>query len=100
MSKKSKNPSKKKSGQKSEKAAERQYIFDNPKNVRRLIWALVAICAATLGLEFFVARYVDHPWEKVFGFYALYGFVMCVFLVLAANVLRKVVMCREDYYDD
>lgn len=76
------------------------YLFDNPKNVKRLIYALVAVCVVALGLDFFVQRYVDHPWEAMFGFYALYGFVMCVFLVLAAKELRKILMRKEDYYDE
>ena len=39
---------------------------------------------------------IEHWW----GFYGIYGFVGCVFLVLAAKELRKLVMRREDYYDD
>ena len=34
------------------------------------------------------------------GFYALFGFVACVSLVLAARELRKLVMRPEDYYED
>ena len=75
------------------------HIFDNPKNVKRVIHALVAVSAITFVLDFFVNRYVDHPWEGMFGFYAVYGFVVCVFLVLAAKAMRKVVMRKEDYYD-
>ena len=75
------------------------HIFDNPKNVKRVIHALVAVSAITFVLDFFVNRYVDHPWEGLFGFYAVYGFVVCVFLVLAAKAMRKVVMRKEDYYD-
>ena len=76
------------------------HIFDNPKNVKRVVHALVAVCVITLVLDFFVSRYVDHPWEGMFGFYAVYGFVVCMFLVLAAKEMRKVVMRKEDYYDE
>ena len=79
---------------------ERAHLFDNPKNVKRLIYALVAVCIVTFGLDFFVKRYVDHPWEEFFGFYAIYGFVMCIFLVLAAKEMRKILMRKEDYYDE
>jgi len=34
----------------------------------------------------------------VWGFYALYGFVACVLLVLLAKEMRKLVMRNEDYY--
>ena len=77
----------------------RSYIFDNPRNVKALIYALYIVCAALLGLDFFVHRHVEHPWESWFGFYGIYGFVGCVGLVLAAKWLRTVVMRREDYYD-
>ena len=34
------------------------------------------------------------------GFYAIYGFVACVLLVVLAKVMRKVVMRPETYYGD
>ena len=78
---------------------EKKHIFDNPKNVKRVIYFLVVICTISLGLDFFSIRHVDHPWEGLFGFYALYGFVACVVLVLIAKEMRKVIMRKEDYYD-
>lgn len=76
-----------------------EHVFDNPKNVKRAIHILFAVCGLALILDFFVSRYVDHPWEGLFGFYALYGFAACVILVLVAKELRKVLMRGEDYYD-
>ena len=38
--------------------------------------------------------------EKIPGFYAFYGFIGCVVLVLLATAMRKVLMRDEDYYDD
>jgi hypothetical protein len=79
---------------------EKKHIFDNPRNVRRVIHALYAACAISFLAEFFVSRHVDHPWEALFGFHAFYGFIACVLLVLAAKEMRKVLMRGEDYYDD
>ena len=39
-------------------------------------------------------------WEGWFGFYGFFGFIACVVLVLAAKELRRLVMRREDYYDE
>ena len=78
---------------------DKRHIFDNPRNVRRVVYALFAICALTFAADFFVERHVDHPWEVLFGFYAVYGFVACVVLVLAAKEMRKVLMRKEDHYD-
>ncbi len=77
----------------------KRHLFDNPRNVKRVIRSLYAICAVIFGLDFFVQRNVEHPWESVFGFYAFFGFLFCIFLVLAAKEMRKVVRRDEDYYD-
>ncbi len=80
-------------------AKDKRHIFDNPRNVRRVVYALFAICALTFAADFFVERHVDHPWEVLFGFYAVYGFVACILLVLVAKEMRKVLMRKEDHYD-
>jgi len=77
-----------------------KHLFDNPKNVKRAIHLLYAVCGVALLFDFVVHRHVDHPWESMFGFYALYGFGACVLLVLIAKEMRKIVMRGEDYYDD
>lgn len=82
-----------------QRSADRRHLFDEPQNVRRVLRGLYALCGLSLLFEFFVHRHVDHPWEALWGFYGLYGFVACVLLVLIAKELRKVLMRREDYYD-
>ncbi len=77
-----------------------EHLFDNPMNVKRTIYALFAVSGILFVLDFFVDRHVDHSWEGMFGFYAIYGFVACVILVLVAKELRKVLMRSEDYYDE
>jgi len=78
----------------------KKHLFDDPKNVKRVIHGLYAACIAALLLEFVVERHVDHPWEFLFGFYGLYGFGACVLLVLIAKEMRKFIMRKEDYYDE
>tara|TARA_B100000686_G_C16606843_1_gene871654 strand:- start:479 stop:766 length:288 start_codon:yes stop_codon:yes gene_type:complete len=73
--------------------------FDDKRNVKKIITALVIICLVLFVSDAF---YQKHPYfivESLFGFYALYGFVMCVALVLVAKWMRKFVMRVEDYYD-
>ena len=74
-------------------------FFDNPRNVKRTLIVLYVVCAAALGLDFVVDRHIAHPWEGLFGFHALYGFAVCVTLVLVAKELRKILMRSETYYD-
>tara|TARA_R110002167_G_scaffold4648_4_gene21948 strand:+ start:30595 stop:30930 length:336 start_codon:yes stop_codon:yes gene_type:complete len=73
-------------------------LFDNPRNVRRVVQGLTALCVLLFGLDAVLPRHVEHPWEGVFGFYALYGFGACVLLVLLARELRKLVMRDSHYY--
>jgi len=65
------------------------YIFDNPKNVQRLLYGFYACCVLLIGIDFFFHRHVAHPWEKIFGFYGLYGFLACTLLVIIANKFEK-----------
>jgi hypothetical protein len=78
---------------------QRPYLFDSPRNVRRVVRGLLIACALLIGLDLVVHRHVEHGWEGLFGFYALYGFVACVLLVLLAKEMRKLVMRDEGYYE-
>lgn len=82
------------------KDAAATYLFDNPRNVRRLIYAVYVVCGFSFLLDLVVHRHVDHPWESFFGFYAVFGLVGFVVLVLVATQLRKVLMRSERYYDN
>jgi len=79
---------------------EKKYLFDNPKNIKRLLHILYGVCASLLMLDFVIHRHVYHSWENLWGFYPLYGFVGCVVLVLVATWMRTFLMRSEDYYDD
>ncbi len=76
----------------------KRYLFDNPRNVRLVVRALTWVCVLLVVVELAFHRHLAHPWEALFGFYALYGFVACVLLVLLAAEMRKLVMREEDYY--
>ena len=75
------------------------YLFDNPRNVRRVVRSLAYACILLFAADFLVHRHLSHPLEELFGFYAIYGFVSCVLLVLLAAEMRKLVMRDEDFYE-
>ena len=50
-------------------------------------------------LHSLIVAHAESEIELYFGFYGIYGFVCCVFLVLAAKELRKLLMRDEDYYE-
>ena len=78
---------------------EKKHIFDDSRNVRRVLWVLLGTCGFLFIVDFIFHRHVVHPWEALWGFYALFGFVACVVLVLVAKGMRKYLMRKEDYYD-
>ena len=77
----------------------KKYIFDNPKNVQTLLYGFYICCVLLIGIDFFFHRHITHPWEKMFGFYGLYGFIACTVLVIIAKQIRKIIMRDESYYD-
>lgn len=79
--------------------ADKPYLFDNPANVKRVLYVFYSCCIILFVLDFILHRHVYHSWEKLWGFYPLYGFVGCVVLVLIAKWMRTFLMRPEDYYD-
>ena len=78
---------------------EKSYWLDQPRNVTKLVWGLIAICVGLFFADGFYEKHGEVALEFLFGFYGIYGFVGCVALVLAARWLRTVVMRPEDYYE-
>jgi hypothetical protein len=69
-----------------------------PETVRRLWLAFLVVLAATVAADLFI----DH--QGVFGidgtvsFFAWYGFLACVVLVVGARGLGTILKRRDDYY--
>ncbi len=75
-------------------------IFDNPKNVRRLQMGFFVALVLVLIAEAFVDMHGQFSVEHFYGFYAVYGFLSYVSLIFISKLLRKLLMRKEDYYDD
>lgn len=79
---------------------EKRYWLDDRRNVDKIWYALIAICAITVICDFFYHKHVEYAVEDLIpGMYGWYGFVGCVFLVLTAKLLRRILMRPENYYD-
>lgn len=76
------------------------YLFDKPENVKRLLTGFYTICIVLIVTDFIIHRHITMEWENIPAFYAIYGFAACVVLVIIAKELRKVVMRKENYYDE
>jgi protein-S-isoprenylcysteine O-methyltransferase Ste14 len=75
------------------------HLFDNPRNVSWLLRVFYVICILLFVLDFILHRHVSHSWEGLTGFYAIFGFIACVTLVLVAKQMRRILRRKEDYYD-
>ena len=73
--------------------------FDHKKNVDLICYVLYAVSALLLVIDPFVHKHGPFAIEHWWGFYGIYGFIGCVFLVLAARAMRVILMRSEDYYD-
>lgn len=74
-------------------------FLDSRRNVDLIVYALYAVSLALFAADYVVHKHSPFEIEHVFGFYAIYGFVGCVALVLIAKGLRVLLMRPEDYYD-
>ena len=81
------------------KSGEKQYLLDNPRNVSLVVRGFYIVCILLILLELILHRHATREWESFTGFYALFGFIACVTIVLAAKQLRKIMKRKEDYYD-
>lgn len=73
--------------------------FDEPRHGRLVVGAVGAVCALTALADLFYSKHAHFAWELWPGVHGLFGFASCVFLVLAAKVLRRLVRRDEDFYD-
>jgi hypothetical protein len=79
-------------------ADKKRYLFDNPRNVRIVLYSLYVSCGVLLLLDFILSRHATHRWEELLGFYAIYGFIGCTSIVIGSKWLRAVVEREEGYY--
>ncbi|MFH1479668.1 MAG: hypothetical protein ABIG67_00235 [Pseudomonadota bacterium] len=79
---------------------QKRYLFDEPNNVKILMRCFYTSLLILLIIELFVSKHPHFHWEEWPEFYAVFGFVACVVLVVAAKyILRPLMKRREDYYD-
>jgi hypothetical protein len=81
------------------KGGERKYWIDDMRNVYKIFWAVVIVCAILFLSDAFYHKHVVFDFENWFGFFGLFGFTVSFVLVLVARQMRKIIMRSEDYYD-
>ena len=87
-------------GKKSTRKAKR-YWLDSKSNIDKIWYALIVLCLISVCADFFYHKHIEYKVEDlIVGMYGWYGFLGCVFLVLASNVLRILLMRPETFYDE
>ena len=78
---------------------EKVHYLDRPENIQKLLKWFYVICALLFVADFVVHRHTKVALEEFPAFYAIFGFVAFVVLVIGSIALRKLIMRKEDYYD-
>ena len=68
------------------------------ENIRKLWMFFIAILLVTVIAGLFVHQHVHFGIEDSFGFFAWYGFITCVGMVVFAKLLGIFLKRPEDYY--
>ena len=83
----------------SESPKEEGYWLDRKENVTLIYRGVWNVCILLALADLFYHKHILFGIEEIPAFYGIYGFVMCVALVLGAKELRKILKRDEDYYD-
>jgi len=79
---------------------EKKYFFDNPKNIKAFFWVFYIVIGLSIIAELFIHKHTFFQWEEYPFFYASFGFVAFIFMILVAKyILRPIVKRKENYYE-
>ena len=77
-----------------------KYLYENSAIFRNAFKVLCGICAALFIAGMLTEKHPYFDVEKFGGFYAVYGLLAYIVLVLAGKyLLRPLVKRKEDYYE-
>ena len=74
--------------------------LEDPKKAQILKLIFVIFCVGLFFADFFYDRHPHFSADKIFGFYAIYGFLMFTFIIFASKVLRFFVIRSEKFYGE
>jgi MFS superfamily sulfate permease-like transporter len=79
-----------------------EYLHARPRAVLRWCIASLAVLVVLDAIPALVDKEHAHTWlEHLPGFWAVFGFVGCVVLIVASKWFGHLgIMTREDYYDE
>ena len=79
----------------------KKYWLDSKSNIDKIWYGLIVLCLISVCADFFYHKHIEYEVEDlIVGMYGWYGFLGCVFLVLASKILRILLMRPETFYDE
>jgi hypothetical protein len=75
------------------------YWLVRPETIRRLWIAFIAVLALTVAADFFVDHHGETGITGTLGFYAWYGFIACVVMIVVSRLLGIFLKRPANYYD-
>ncbi|MBX2879976.1 MAG: hypothetical protein KTR32_08595 [Granulosicoccus sp.] len=77
----------------------RRFLWvETPSGLNLLILGLIVLCVILFVFDFVYHRHTKVPYEGLYGFYAIAGFVSFTVIVLCARLLRLLIRRDESYY--
>ena len=67
--------------------------------IKKLRISSLAILGLVVLTESFIQLHPHFDIERLFGFYAIFGFLSCVGLIIFAKLLGFLIKRKDDYYD-
>lgn len=77
----------------------RDHWLDNQGNVKTLWRCFLLILVLLVSIGAFVDLHPHFEIETWFGFYAAYGFITCLLMIVVAKVLGVFLKRQDAYYD-
>jgi len=77
-----------------------EHWLTRPETIRRLWIVFGAVLAATVLAEIWLPNEPHFAVERLFGFYAAYGFIGCAVMILGAKALAALLKRPDTYYGE
>ena len=78
----------------------KEHWLDKKRNIDKLIFGVVISCFLLLIIDLFYEKHSQVFVENWFGFYCFYGFIICCIVIFGGKLMRKLLIRREDFYDN
>jgi hypothetical protein len=75
-----------------------EHWLDDPRNVKKLWRVFIVVLALTVIAGFFIDLHPHFEVETWFGFYAGYGFLACLLMIIVAKAIGLLLMRPDSHY--